>query len=100
MHLFSLLLGTYSGFKSLHRYISMANSLGHFAGIRCDDIVYVTLPLYHTNGGILGVGQMIIRGSTVALRRKFSASQYWNDCIKYKCTVSQYIDSALCFVFY
>lgn len=66
----------------------MANSLGLFAGIHSDDIVYVTLPLYHTNGGILGIGQMVIRGCTIALRRKFSASQYWTDCVQYKCTVS------------
>ena len=59
-----------------------------FAGVCSDDVVYVTLPLYHTNGGVLGVGQMLFRGCTVVLRRKFSASNFWPDCIKYKCTVS------------
>lgn len=28
---------------------------------------------------------------TIALRRKFSASQFWNDCRKYNVTVIQYI---------
>lgn len=30
-------------------------------------------------------------GITIALRRKFSASQFWNDCRKYNVTVIQYI---------
>lgn len=34
---------------------------------------------------------MLITGSTVVIRKKFSASQYWTDCIKYKCTTGQYI---------
>ena len=59
-------------------------------GINEDDTVYCALPLYHTNGGILAAGQMLLRGSTLALRRKFSASQFWNDCIKYRVTVSLY----------
>ena len=67
----------------------MANSLRCMAPIYSDDIIYVTLPIYHTNGGVLGVGQMILGGSTIALRRKFSASQFWNDCIKFRCTVSE-----------
>ena len=66
----------------------MANGLRRMMVIQSDDILYCTLPLYHTNGGILGVGQLIINGSTIALRKKFSASQFWNDCVKYKCTVS------------
>ena len=66
----------------------MANGLRRMMAIQSDDILYCTLPLYHTNGGILGVGQLIINGSTIALRKKFSASQFWNDCVKYKCTVS------------
>ena len=53
-----------------------------------DDVVYVNLPLYHTAGGTIGLGQMIINGKTVVLTRKFSARQFWKDCIKHKCTVS------------
>ena len=58
--------------------------------IHDDDIIYINLPMYHTSAMCLGVGQLLLTGSTVALRRKFSASQYWNDCIKYRCTVSTY----------
>ncbi|XP_023713296.2 long-chain fatty acid transport protein 4-like, partial [Cryptotermes secundus] len=56
-----------------------------------DDIIYNPLPLYHTSGGMIGIGPALVFGNPVALRTKFSASAYWNDCIKYKCTVSMYI---------
>ena len=63
-------------------------------GITCalcvstEDIVYSSLPLYHSSAGVLGVGQCLINGCTLVLRRKFSASQFWDDCVKSKATVS------------
>lgn len=35
----------------------------------------------------MGVGQCVIYGLTVVLRKKFSASRFWDDCVKYNCTV-------------
>uniref|UniRef100_A0A3B3ZPY2 long-chain-fatty-acid--CoA ligase n=1 Tax=Periophthalmus magnuspinnatus TaxID=409849 RepID=A0A3B3ZPY2_9GOBI len=44
----------------------------------------------HSN--IVGVGQCLINGLTVVVKRKFSASRFWDDCIKYNCTqIVQYI---------
>ncbi len=58
-----------------------------FAGVKADDVIYCTLPLYHSNGGMLATGQMLFVGASFVIRRKFSASNFWTDCIKYKCTV-------------
>lgn len=66
----------------------MSNAIRIFSGTETNDVVYVTLPLYHTNGGVLALGQMIFNGSAIVLRRKFSATNFWTDCIKEKCTVS------------
>ena len=66
----------------------MCQGMEKFFKITDSDILYTSLPLYHTNANILGIGQMITHGSTIALRKKFSASNFWNDCIKYQCTVS------------
>lgn len=35
----------------------------------------------------MGVGQCLIHGLTVVVKKKFSASRFWEDCIKYNCTV-------------
>ncbi|NXR69998.1 S27A1 protein, partial [Rhadina sibilatrix] len=39
-------------------------------------------------GNIMGVGQCLLHGLTVVIRKKFSASRFWDDCVKYRCTVS------------
>ena len=66
----------------------MAISLHLLLKMTSDDYIYCTLPLYHSAAGILGVGQTLISGCTIALRCKFSASSFWDDCVKYNCTVS------------
>lgn len=60
-------------------------------GCTADDIVYITLPLYHSSGALLGIGGCVALGATCVLKKKFSASQFWNDCKKYNVTVFQYI---------
>lgn len=45
-------------------------------------------------GNIMGVGQCVIYGLTVVLRKKFSASRFWDDCIKYNCTVGSTFSQA------
>ncbi|CAH8682298.1 unnamed protein product [Schistosoma rodhaini] len=73
------------------RYTLMVVGTKYSFGIKQSDIIYDPLPLYHTAGGICGVGQMLLNGNTIVIRSKFSASQFWPDCVKYKCTVAQYI---------
>uniref|UniRef100_A0A673KX21 Long-chain-fatty-acid--CoA ligase n=1 Tax=Sinocyclocheilus rhinocerous TaxID=307959 RepID=A0A673KX21_9TELE len=73
------------------RYYRIA-SFGYYSfGLGPDDVVYCCLPLYHSAGNIVGVGQCVLHGLTVVIRRKFSASRFWDDCVKYNCTVVQYI---------
>uniref|UniRef100_A0A4W4GVA6 Arachidonate--CoA ligase n=1 Tax=Electrophorus electricus TaxID=8005 RepID=A0A4W4GVA6_ELEEL len=73
------------------RYFRIA-AFGYYSfRMRPDDIIYDCLPLYHSAGNIMGVGQCLINGLTVVVKRKFSASRFWDDCIKYNCTVVQYI---------
>lgn len=55
------------------------------------DRVYITLPLYHGTGGICGVGATLCTGASMILREKFSASQFWDDAVKYQATAFTYI---------
>ena len=45
------------------------------------------LTVLSPSGNIMGVGQSLINGVTVVVKKKFSASNFWEDCIKYNCTV-------------
>ena len=55
------------------------------------DRVYVSLPLYHSTGGICGVGVALLTGACLVLRQKFSASSFWDDCVDYQVSVIVYI---------
>jgi acyl-CoA synthetase (AMP-forming)/AMP-acid ligase II len=56
-----------------------------------DDVVYVTTPLYHSVGMMVGWGAGLTSGATIALRRKFSASRFWDDVRRFEATVFVYI---------
>lgn len=56
-----------------------------------NDRVYCPLPLYHGTGGICGVGIVLNTGAALVLRRKFSATQFWDDIVDNECTVFVYI---------
>ncbi|KAF5886999.1 long-chain fatty acid transport protein 4, partial [Clarias magur] len=73
------------------RYYRMAALVYYGFRMRSDDVMYDCLPLYHSAGNIVGVGQCLIHGMTVVIKRKFSASRFWEDCRKYDCTIVQYI---------
>ncbi|GAB5456299.1 MAG: long-chain-acyl-CoA synthetase [Henriciella sp.] len=55
------------------------------------DRVYITLPLYHGTGGLCGVGQALMTGASIILRKKFSASQFWDDAADQGATSIVYI---------
>jgi fatty-acyl-CoA synthase len=55
------------------------------------DRMYDVLPLYHSSGGIAALGPPFLSGGSLVLRNRFSASEFWDDCHRYKPTVFQYI---------
>ncbi|XP_017121069.1 long-chain fatty acid transport protein 4 [Drosophila elegans] len=73
------------------RYLFIAAGIHYTMGFQEEDVFYTPLPLYHTAGGIMCMGQSVLFGSTVSIRKKFSASNYFADCTKYNATVGQYI---------
>jgi len=58
---------------------------------RPSDRLYNTLPLYHATGGLCAMGAALLNGSSVVLKRKFSASQFWDDVVEERCTMFVYI---------
>ncbi|MES1199153.1 MAG: long-chain-acyl-CoA synthetase [Pseudomonadota bacterium] len=56
-----------------------------------EDRVYCALPLYHSTGGLCGVGAALFNGGTLVLRRKFSVTHFWPDIVDHGCTIFVYI---------
>ncbi len=65
-----------------------------FAGVmdtKPTDRMYDCLPLYHTAGGLVATGALLLNGGSVVVREKFSAREFWDDVVRYECTLFQYI---------
>ena len=74
------------------RWMRSSASFGLIAlNMRPDDVVYCTLPLYHATGLCVCWGSAISGASGFAIRRKFSASQFWGDVRKYRATTLGYV---------
>jgi citronellyl-CoA synthetase len=55
------------------------------------DVIYVTTPLFHSHAINVAYAASLRYGSAIAIRRKFSASNFWDDAIKFKATSFNYI---------
>jgi fatty-acyl-CoA synthase len=60
-------------------------------GTTREDRMYNCLPMYHSVGGIVATGAVLVGGGSVALRERFSASRFWDDIARWDCTLFQYI---------
>ncbi len=75
-------------------HMRVANIMHGFSGAahaKETDRMYVALPLYHTSGGVAALGTTLTVGGAVIIKREFSASEFWADCVKYEATMFQYI---------
>jgi fatty-acyl-CoA synthase len=65
-----------------------------FAGMmdtRSSDRLYSCLPMYHSVGGVLAPGAVLVGGGSIVVRDTFSARQFWSDVLRWDCTLFQYI---------
>ncbi len=56
-----------------------------------NDRMYNCLPMYHSTGGVVAIGALLVNGGSVVIRPTFSASRFWDDIIGNECTLFQYI---------
>ncbi len=55
------------------------------------DRLYNCLPMYHSTGGVAALGAVLVKGGTVVVRERFSASGFWEDVAEQACTLFLYI---------
>jgi fatty-acyl-CoA synthase len=56
-----------------------------------DDRMYNCLPMYHSVGGAVATGAVLVNGGSVFIRDGFSATAFWEDIKRNGCTIFQYI---------
>ena len=67
-------------------------------GLSGDDVFYVSMPLFHSNGVMAGWGPALSCGAPVALAEKFSASRLLDDVRRYGATYLNYVGKPLSYV--
>jgi fatty-acyl-CoA synthase len=63
-----------------------------------DDVCYLVMPLFHSNALMAGWAPALAAGSTAALRRRFSASQFLPDVRRYGVTYFNYVGKPLSYI--
>jgi acyl-CoA synthetase (AMP-forming)/AMP-acid ligase II len=75
-----------------NRWTKAAGAFGLSAlGLTADDVLYLALPLYHNNALTIAWGSAVASGAALAVRRRFSVSQFWDDVRRYRATAFVYI---------
>ena len=71
---------------------SSLNWWGHVVlDMKPEDVMYITLPLFHGNAFHIGWCSAIAGGSAVAIRRRFSVSGFWQDVQRFNATAFIYV---------
>ena len=74
------------------KLFTQGNFLGiAFAKADLNDIVYIPTPLYHNLAIGVAWPAVFRTGATLAIRKRFSASEYWKDIHKFQATYSIYV---------
>jgi len=55
------------------------------------DTIYIPLPFFHNTALVAGWPPAVLAGAAVAIRRKFSASHFWNDTRKFRASRFCYV---------
>ncbi|MGV0790302.1 long-chain-fatty-acid--CoA ligase FadD17 [Mycolicibacterium sp. XJ1819] len=67
-------------------------------GLGGDDVCYVSMPLFHSNAVLVGWSVALACRGSLALRRKFSASQFLPDVRRFGATYANYVGKPLSYV--
>ncbi|BBZ30476.1 acyl-CoA synthetase [Mycolicibacterium madagascariense] len=67
-------------------------------GLTRDDTFYLSMPLFHSNAIMAGWAVAVAAGGSIALRRKFSASQFIPDVRRFGATYANYVGKPLSYV--
>ncbi|ACL58261.1 long-chain-acyl-CoA synthetase [Methylobacterium nodulans] len=76
---------------SHHRVMTWSHWFAGLLATGPEDRLYTCLPMYHSVGGVVATGSVIVGGGAAILRERFSARRFWDDIAAERCTLFQYI---------
>ena len=73
------------------RFLNAGGVIAGLLELTRADVLYNVLPLYHGAGGMVIVSAALHVGIPIVLRRRFSASEFWDDVRRHRVTAWYYI---------
>jgi fatty-acyl-CoA synthase len=67
-------------------------------GLSEEDTAYASMPLFHSNAIVTAWTPAMATGMTLALKRRFSASRFVDDCREVRATYANYVGTPLSYV--
>lgn len=67
-------------------------------GLGPSDTCYLSMPLFHSNAIMAGWGPAVAAQASIALRRRFSASQFFSDVRRFGATYANYVGKPLSYI--
>ncbi len=67
-------------------------------GLGPADTCYLSMPLFHSNAVMAGWAVAVAAGASIALRRKFSASQFIPDTRRFNATYANYVGKPMSYI--
>lgn len=80
------------------RMVDIARKVESMLGVTSASVFYEAMPMFHGNALMTGWSSSLAAGACVALRRKFSASQFLPDIRRFGATHTNYVGKALTYV--
>ena len=69
-------------------YLTAGQTVADAIELNENDRHFIVLPLFHGNAQYYSTMSALLQGASIALMDRFSASQYFDKCIEYDCTVA------------
>jgi fatty-acyl-CoA synthase len=80
------------------RLLFVVGSMLAITQLTADDTTYISMPLFHSNALFTAWAPSVAAGAAVALRRKFSASEFLDDVRRYGATYFNYVGKPLTYI--
>jgi fatty-acyl-CoA synthase len=80
------------------RLAAYGAKLAEMFALTPDDVCYSVMPLFHSNAAVAGFANVLASGSSVVLRRRFSATNFLPDVRRYGVTFFNYVGKPLSYI--
>jgi acyl-CoA synthetase (AMP-forming)/AMP-acid ligase II len=68
-----------------------AKFVSGWIGIKPTDVLYTSMPLYHSAASVLGIGPVLSSGAAICISQRFSHKTFWPEVRASKATIIQYV---------